>query len=84
MSEIKFNMREVTEKRKKRYQKRSIYDPMIDQFLNSGYSLVEIEVKGKRGSYIAAQLSGRIKARELEDKIEASAASGFAYLEKKA
>lgn len=83
MSEIKFNMRKVTEKRSKRIFKKSIYDPIIDQFLSSGSNLVEIEVEGRSGSYIAAQLSNRIKARRLADQIEASAAGGFAYLEKK-
>ena len=45
-------MREVKEKRKKEIKRGSIYDPMIDQFLEAGHSLVEIEVEGKDPSYV--------------------------------
>ena len=60
--------------------RRSIYDPIIDQFLDSGNDLVEIEVKDRKASYIAVQLANRIKVRGLN--IVASASDNFAYLEK--
>ena len=81
MSEIKFEMKEVEKKRIGSFQKRSIYDPMIDQFLEGGKELVEINVDGKSGTYIAHQLKTRIAKRQLD--IVASAAGGYAYLEKK-
>jgi len=61
--------------------RRSKYDPIIDQFLDSGNDLVEIEVEDRKASYIAAQLANRIKVRDLN--IVASASCNFAYLERK-
>jgi len=80
MSEIRFQMRPVTEKREKKVGRRSIYDPMIDQFLESGNILVEIEVEGKKPSYVAGMLKKRIKVRGLE--LKATAVSDVVYLEK--
>ena len=45
MSSIKFEMRPVQVKRVKMYTKKSVYDPIIDQFLESGHNLVEISVE---------------------------------------
>ena len=73
-------MRPVTEKREKKVGRRSIYDPMIDQFLESGQDLVEIEVEGKKPSYVAGMLKKRIKVRGLE--LKATAVSDVVYLEK--
>ncbi len=81
MSEIKFEMKEVEKKRAGKFQKKSIYDPMIDQFLESGHELVEITIEGRSGSYISHQLKTRIEKRELD--IIASSGGGCAYLEKK-
>ena len=81
MSEVKYEMKQVTEKRPKSTQVRSKYDPMIDEFINSGQELVEITVEGKRPSYIVTQLKKRIDTRKLD--IEASRGGGFIYLEKK-
>ena len=82
MSEIKFEMRRVDEKRRKTYLKVSRYDPIIDQFIASGEELVEISVEDKKAPYVATQLKKRIGLRELELEMEASAAGGFVYLEK--
>ena len=82
MSVIKFEMRQVDEKRKKTYLKVSRYDPIIDQFVASGEKLVEISVVDKKAPYVATQLKKRIEARELVLEMEASAAAGFVYLEK--
>lgn len=81
MSEIKFEMKKVEEKRIKTSAKRSIYDPMINQFLEGGEELVEISVVDKKAGYIVSQLKKRIDLRNLE--IEVSHAQGFVYLEKK-
>jgi len=81
MSEIKFEMKKVDEKRIKTSAKRSIYDPMIDQFIEGGEELVEINVENKSANYIVTQLKKRIDVRKLE--IEVSHAQGFVYLEKK-
>lgn len=81
MSKIKFEMRAVNEKRKKLSIKKSRYDPMIDQFLESGHNLVEMRVEDKRASYVVTQLNKRIEKRELD--IVASWAEDAVYLEKK-
>jgi len=71
---------EIEEPVKRLRGRRSIYDPIIDQFLDSGNDLVEIEVEDRKASYIAAQLANRIKVRGLN--IVASASCDLAYLEK--
>ena len=81
MSKLKFEMRKVEEKRPKTYMKGSVYDPIIDQFLESGERLVEISVEGKKPGYVITQLDRRIDTRELD--IIASRGGGFVYLEKK-
>ena len=80
MSKISFEMKPVEKKRAKLSMKRSVYDPILDQFLESGQELVEISVEGKRASYVVTQLARRIKSRELD--IIASSAGDFTYLEK--
>jgi len=81
MTEIKFEMRVVEKKREGKFMKASIYDPMIDQFIESGNDLVEIQVEGKKATYIRHQLQTRIEKRGLD--IIASSGGGFTYLEKK-
>ncbi len=81
MSKIVFEMKEVEKKREGKFQKRSIYDPLLDQFIESGHELVEISIEGRSASYISHQLKSRIEKRELD--IVASSGGGFAYLEKK-
>ncbi|MCW3989208.1 MAG: hypothetical protein NWE88_03930 [Candidatus Bathyarchaeota archaeon] len=81
MSEIRFEMKPVQDKRKKLSGKKSIYDPIIDQFLESGNDLVEVRVEDRLPGYVVGQLQKRIDIRELE--IEVSGAQGFVYLEKK-
>jgi len=81
MNEIKFEMRPVDKKREKKYMKGSVYDPIIDQFLESGQELVEISIEGKKPGYVVTQLDRRIDTRGLD--IIASRGGGFVYLEKK-
>jgi len=73
-------MREVTEKREKKIKKGSIYDPIIDKYLESRHGLVEIEVEEKKASYVVGMLKKRIKIRHLE--IMASNVDDVVYLEK--
>jgi len=73
-------MRPVTEKRERKVKRGSIYDPLIDQFLESGHDLVEIEVEDKKPSYVAGMLKKRIQVRGLE--LKATAVSDVVYLEK--
>jgi len=81
MSEIIFEMKEVEKKREGKFQKKSIYDPILDKYIESGHELVEINVPGKSANYIVHQLRTRIEKRQLD--LIASAGGGFIYLEKK-
>ena len=81
MSKIVFEMKEVEKKREGTFQKKSIYDPILDQFLASGHELVEIKIEGRSANYLKHQLKKRIEKRQLD--IIASSGGGFAYLEKK-
>ena len=81
MSEIKYEMKPATKKRAKSKRISSIFDPLIDAFIESGHELVEITVEDKKPGYMVTQLNQRIKRRELD--IEASHGGGFVYLEKK-
>lgn len=81
MSKIKFEMKRVDKKREKLSMKGSIYDPMINQFLEGEEELVEISVVDKKAGYVVTQLQKRIDVRKLD--IEVSHAQGLVYLEKK-
>jgi len=81
MSAVKYEMKPVTKKRPRTKLTKSIFDPLIDAFIESGHELVEITVENKKPSYMVTQLKQRIKRRELD--IEASHGGGFVYLEKK-
>ncbi len=81
MSKIVFEMKEVEKKRVGSFQKSSIYDPLLDQFIASGHELVEVTIEGRSANYIKHQLKKRIEKRQLD--IVASSGGGFAYLEKK-
>lgn len=81
MSEVKYDMKPVTEKRERISTKRSIFDPVIDAFISSGHDLVEITVEGRKPGYVVTMLRKRIVKRELD--IVADHGGGFVYLEKK-
>lgn len=81
MSKIRFDMKPVEKKREKTHHKRSIFDPILDQFIESGHNLVQITIEGKRPGYVGTMLNKRIKKRELD--IVASWAQDVIYLEKK-
>ena len=61
---------------------RSKYDPIIDSFLEGEDDLVRVDVVEKTPSYMASVLYGRIKARELGDRIESYISDKCLYLEK--
>ena len=81
MSEVKYEMKPVTKKREKTKAKRSVFDPIIDEFLKSEKDLVEITVEGRKPGYVVTQLKKRIETRKLN--IDASHDGQFVYLEKK-
>lgn len=81
MSELDFSMESVTERRKRAsFGKRSVYDPIINKFLEGDAKLVEIQVQGKKAGYVKTQLSRRIKSRGLDISVES--VSDYVYLER--
>jgi hypothetical protein len=83
VSEIEFNLEPVEEKPSRKYRKGSKYDPIIDEFIDSGHELVKVDVPDKDANYLRTQLKKRIDARDLDDELEVSVVNNIAYLEKK-
>ena len=81
MSEVEFNLTPVTEKPSRRYRKGSKYDPVIDAFIASTDTLVEVSVADKDANYLRTQLNKRIEARSLRN-VKVSVVNNVAYLEK--
>ncbi|GAG89988.1 unnamed protein product [marine sediment metagenome] len=74
-----YEMKPVTDKQIK--TSRSIFDPLLDEFLKSGQELVEVAVDGRSSGYMNTQLRKRIEKRQLD--IEVSPGYDVIYLEKK-
>ncbi len=60
----------------------SIYDPIIDQFIESEHPLVEITVKNRKANYVNLMLNKRIGERGLVEQVKASYVTDWVYLEK--
>ena len=80
MSDVKFDLSPVGKKPKRAYRKGSKYDPILEAFLESGYSLVEVSVEGRDGNYLRTQLKKRIDANGLD--VDVSVVNGKTFLEK--
>ncbi len=81
MSEVRFDLKPVTEKPSRRYRKGSKYDPIIDSFMEGDNDLVEVNVSGKDANYLRTQLNKRIDARNLRN-VKVSVVNNVCYLEK--
>ncbi len=81
MSEVRFDLKPVTEKPSRRYRKGSKYDPILDAFMVGEANLVEASIEGKEANYLRTQLNKRIEARALEG-IKVSVVNNVCYLEK--
>jgi len=81
MSEVRFDLKPVTEKPSRRYRKGSKYDPILDAFREGEANLVEASIVGKEANYLRTQLNKRIEARALEG-IKISVVNNVCYLEK--
>ena len=55
---------------------------MFGSFLIGRDGMVEVHVEGKDPRYVKMQLSRRIKARFIEDIVDATVINGVLYLEK--
>jgi len=82
MSEIRFELKPVAEKPKRRFEKRrSKYDPILDRFIEGEHDLVEVEVENRDASYMRWKMVRLIRARDLEDRVKASVVNGVMNLE---
>ena len=84
MSEISFKIQPVNEKpeRKNRVTRKKKYEPIIDAFIDSGYSSARVEGTGLDANYLRGQLVKALDLRKI-DSVEASVRNGEAYLSKR-
>lgn len=82
MSDVKFNLKPVTEKPSRKYRKGSKYDPILDAFIQGAHDLVEVNVEDKDANYLRTQLNKRIEARNLKGQITVSVVNAIAYMAK--
>ena len=58
MSEVKFDLKPITEKPSRRYRKGSKYDPIFERFMKGTAKLVEVSIeKGYQFYSIISQIS---------------------------
>ena len=81
MSEVRFDLKPVTEKPSRKYRKGSKYNPILLAFVEGKDNLVIVEVEGKNANYIRTQLNKRIQAHGLEG-VKVSVINNICYLEK--
>jgi hypothetical protein len=81
MTELIIGLRQV-ETPLENARKASTYDSILDSFLIGRDAMVEVHVDGKEPRYVKTQLSRRIRARFIEDIIDAQIINGVLYLEK--
>ncbi len=79
MSKILYEMKSVTTKQVK--VSRSIFDPIIDEFIKSDNKLVELTATDKTPSYMKTSLIKRLDRREIAN-VEVTLGYGVVYLEK--
>lgn len=82
MGEMRFSLKPVKKKPSRKYRKGSKYDPIIDAFIESSDSLVEVKVEDRDANYLRTQLNKRIEARYLKEKVKTSVVNNVLYLEK--
>ena len=80
MSEVKFDLKPIKKKPRRRYRKGSKYDPILDAFMKGTDNLVEVTVKGRDANYLRTQLNKRIEAQKL--KVKTSVVNSVLYIEK--
>ena len=81
MSEIRFDLKPVTEKPSRQFRRGSKYDPILDTFMERTDVLVTVDVADKDANYLRTQLNKRIEARTIEG-IKVSVVNNVCYLEK--
>ena len=80
--ELKFELRPVVQKPRRKFFRKSQYDLLIDQFIKSDEDLASVEVEGKKPSSLRLSIGKRIKDRGLQEKLKVSVINEVLYLEK--
>ena len=79
---LKFNLKPVKKKPKRRYRKGSKYDVVLEAFQKAKDKMVAVSIGNKDANYMRTQLNKRIEALSLTDKIKVSVVNNVLYLEK--
>lgn len=82
MGEIRFELKPVDERPKRRFKKGSKYDPIIDRFIMEKHDLFKVEAENRNSNYMRLQLAKLIESRGLGNLVKASVVDGELYLEK--
>ena len=82
MDEMRFELKPVDERPKRRFEKGSKYDPIIDRFIMEKHDLVKVEAENRSSNYMRFQLAKLIKSRGLGNLVKASVVDGGLYLER--
>ena len=59
-----------------------MYDPILEQFMESEMKIAEVEVEDKKLPNVRTTLSKRIEKKGLKGKVEVGYRSGVLYLKK--
>ena len=82
MDELKFTLKPLKEEPKGTRKYGSKYDPILDQFMESGHEIVEVALESRNLSGVKTALKKRIEKRGLKDRLEAGLRGGVLYLKK--
>ena len=80
MCDVEFDLSPMDAKPKRVYRKGSKYDLILEAFLESEHSLMELIVEGLDGNYLRAQLVKRAEYSGLQ--VDVSVVNGRVLLEK--
>ena len=81
--EYVFDLIEETEIPKTTYEKSSIYDPIVNKFMESSLKLVSLKPDADQtANYLRTQIIKRLEAKKLLGDIKASVVNNKVYLQK--
>jgi len=79
---VTFKLRRLEGEPMGRRRGRSMYDPILDQFMESDMKIAEVDVEDKKLANVRTTLSKRIEKKGLEGKVEVGYRGGVLYLKK--
>jgi len=82
MRKVTFKLRRLVEEPMGKRRGWSMYDPILEQFMESEMKIAEVEVEDKKLPNVRTTLSKRIEKKGLKGKVEVGYRSGVLYLKK--